>query len=326
LFEHHIIFYRNAHEIAETLNSKLFYLLPVFLAIIVNVIILFGGIYSSKGYLLSMSPFSAETILGVVLQSVLLLSNILTTVAMDCGARIFFALRLCSPKGYSLAACGFMQTPIIKRLSFTNQLSLNSTCRSLMFRFSIIWLFNQSLIFAAFIISAGLTYSTTSMITKPVTCITMDPTNMFDRLYPTFKTELGFAEFVFGNALGCMRSQRSDCLIDSGYSTFVFPPQLTGSIGSGNTIIGPGFWALVSSTCNCRDINSTAFASSGYMTATDISYVKGNITSTAATFLYLSNNAYVVNDDKIKMYMSIGNNKFCGGGYFVFHISSINNF
>jgi hypothetical protein len=55
--------------------------------------------------------------------------------------------------------------------------------------------------------------------------IAFDSTVMFDRTYPTLHQKAGFAEFIQGNALGCMRSERTDCLTDPAGSTFIFGPQ-----------------------------------------------------------------------------------------------------
>jgi hypothetical protein len=70
----------------------------------------------------------------------LLLTNQYTIYAIDIGATIYLAGQLTRKQGYSMAACGYMHQGPTGRLPFTNQLSLNSPCRTFLQRISFIWL------------------------------------------------------------------------------------------------------------------------------------------------------------------------------------------
>jgi hypothetical protein len=304
--------YPNAHEIAETLGSKLVEMIVILTSIVVNIGTLILASYLAKGITVPFSPTFAQNIGGVTFEFALLATNILASRAMDCGSNIYFAILLSKTRGYSMAACGFSHASSFNRINFTSQLSLNSTCRSLLRNISLLWLLPQLLLITSPIISTGLNFATTSLVTNPVSCITFDSTTTFDRKYPTFEHESGVAELIFGNALGCMRSQRSDCLISSTASTFIFGPQLEGSIGQANSIIGPGYSALISTSCSCKNLSSPTFSSQGYMTTADLSYILGNMSSISTPFAYLASNTNVTSTE-ITLNVILANYQICGG-------------
>ena len=81
-----------------------------------------------------------NTVGTVIITIFLILSNIITFMALNSGTAAFFGWRMASKQGYSLAVCGFQQASSFFKTSFTGSLSLNSPCRKLLGRIGIVWI------------------------------------------------------------------------------------------------------------------------------------------------------------------------------------------
>ena len=227
---------------------------------------------------------------------------------------------MCSKKGYSIAICGFLQTSHLLRFQFTSLLSLNSPCGKLLKRISYAWMFVFLMVLILPLAATGIKLKTTSMVTAPVSCILMDSTVLRNRLFPTIQSVIGVAEFIFGNAMGCMTSQRSDCT-DPNASSFIFGPQLEGSIGMANSIIGPGYNLQIESNCRCQNFSDPASLTSANLLNTwDISNILNQIETSTTLFIYMSTtsdgalNATTLADPSSAVFTTtMGNTNYCGG-------------
>ncbi|KAJ3410415.1 hypothetical protein HDV05_003826, partial [Chytridiales sp. JEL 0842] len=159
----------------------------------------------------------------------------------------------------------------------------------------------------------GVTSKVVRDVSLPVDCIVFDSKMVTDRGYPTLTSTAGVAEYIFGNALGCMRSQRTDCLTNSTGSTFIFGPQIQGAIGSGNTIIGPGYQALISIDCVCGNLTSTRSNFNGWINQADRANMLRNLNSTSLAFLYMATAMNISETNGIEHTIVMGNTPVCGG-------------
>jgi hypothetical protein len=132
--------YPNAREICETTATKMQGFLAILLVVFINSILVYFGNAMKVGVRVSISPKTVQYTGGVFVEIMLLLTNSLTIHAFDTAVAILLASRLTHKEGYSMASCGFMHERHFKRLSFTNQLSLNSPCRKTLQRLSFLWI------------------------------------------------------------------------------------------------------------------------------------------------------------------------------------------
>jgi hypothetical protein len=172
--------------------------------------------------------------------------------------------------------------------------------------------------------ATGVSKSIIQEIQAEVPCIVFDPTRLQDRTYPTLESTAGVGEYIYGDALGCQRSERTECLTKPYGSDFYFGPQLEGVIGSGDTIIGDGFGMVVSTNCTCYDVNDPILITKGKLVDTDISTLNSTLKRLDNMFIFLSrainiteNNATSSSsshmESGIEMTLVLGNSKVCGG-------------
>ncbi|KAJ1340509.1 hypothetical protein BSLG_004895 [Batrachochytrium salamandrivorans] len=148
--------------------------------------------------------------------------------------------------------------------SFAAQLSLNSTCRSLFSRISVIWIILEMMKWLTPISATAMSGSSLHMDSGKVECIVYSQSGApFDRQWPTVSTEAGFAELIFGSSLGILRSETS-----ANQTTFVMSPQIIGVVNDGDTIIGSGFLTNIQTSCNCISNNITGVMSAGLSNTT----------------------------------------------------------
>ncbi|KAJ3308810.1 hypothetical protein HDU76_003807, partial [Blyttiomyces sp. JEL0837] len=303
----------NAREISETVGSKSKEIVVIALVVLTNIGLFLLGHAMSQGLIVNLSPTVITYAGGVTIEITLLITNALTAYALDAGTSIYIATLLTRRKGYSMAVCGYMQTPQALRLSFTNQLSLNSPCRKNLQRAAYFFIIVELIKILSPIGATGVQSELVREITDQVTCLQFDSSRLRDRQFPTIQSTNGVAEFIYGNALGCMRSERVDCLTDPNGSTFVFGPQLDGAIGSGDTIIGPGYTALIATTCKCYNVTDKAVIARGLLTDDDRVKLQQAISTVFAPFLVLSSNINSTETDGIRFNMALGNVQTCGG-------------
>ncbi|KAI8839608.1 hypothetical protein BC829DRAFT_492793 [Chytridium lagenaria] len=230
-----------------------------------NSLLIWLAFAMKKGANVSLSKSLVQSIGPISLQVILIVMNMVTIHVADMAATIFLADKLTS-KGYSMASCGFMHKKPLSRFAFSNQLSLNSPCRMLLSRMSLIWIILEGMMILSPFGASGVSVESVREIANMVPCILLDSSQVRDRLYPSIETSLGVAEFIFGDALGCMRSQ-SLCT-DQG-SQFAFGPQLVGAIKDGDTIVGPGYTAFINTHCDCYNVSDAAVVEAGLLTPED---------------------------------------------------------
>jgi hypothetical protein len=185
--------YPNARELSETVGSKTKEVVIIIVVAIFNLLIIILGRAMMDGIQMQLPPSAVQYAGGVVLELVLLISNVLTIYVMDIGATIFIANLLTSKKGYSLAVCGYIQSPPLMRLSFTNQLSLNSPCRKYLQRVAAWWIVVEFMKVLSPIGATGVISVPVRSTSDPIDCILFDSTVYIDRGYPTVESSNGVA-------------------------------------------------------------------------------------------------------------------------------------
>lgn len=131
--------YPNARELSETFQTKIREMSWVFVSLIVNGLLIIFQINMSTGINIPV-PISIIEVLGILLLEILfLLANIITIQALDDSFAAYFGSRIASKQGYSVAVCGFYQASSLGKSGFCSSLSLNSKCRKLLGRMSIMW-------------------------------------------------------------------------------------------------------------------------------------------------------------------------------------------
>ena len=132
--------FSTAREISETFTMKLYGMKWCFFSLIINSLLLYLQVRMGEGIVMPFAVGLLNTVGTVVIEILLLFANIVTFQALNSGSAALFGSWIANANGYSLAVCGFQQTSAIKKSSFCSNLSLNSTCRKLLGRISIIWI------------------------------------------------------------------------------------------------------------------------------------------------------------------------------------------
>ncbi|TPX34475.1 hypothetical protein SmJEL517_g02827 [Synchytrium microbalum] len=198
----------NAQEICETLFMKLLAMKNCILALVINSGLLWLTIMLSVGLPVQLSSRAVETFGPVVVEICLLISNLVTILAMDDALAIFFGRLFVSPQGYSLAICGFAQASTFSKWQFCSNLSLNSRARKFLSRLSLAWMLAEIFKLTTVITATSISYKEITQTSGSVDCIVYNQDGILsDREYPTFAYEQGLAELVFGSGLGVMRSE-----------------------------------------------------------------------------------------------------------------------
>ncbi|KAJ3224580.1 hypothetical protein HDU81_008460 [Chytriomyces hyalinus] len=303
----------HAREVSENFSRKMTELRYIVLSVVLNTCLIFFAHFSGAGIVLPLSPASVHMTLAVIIEIILLSTNILTTHALDFGVSIFLSMLMTNKSGYGMCACGFIQEHSMKRLKYAQSLSLNSTCRKTLERTSYLWLLLEVTKTLTPIAATAVIHSEMKALSDDVNCIVFEPSlnKMYDRTYPTMESSAGVAEVMFGDALGCMQSERTDC--GEGGSQFVFGPQLQGVVASGDTIVGPGFEMRVATSCQCMDLNSTDVIARGYVNEADQRILLDwNRRANVYPFIMHLSNLNVTNDLFISN-TAMGNIHICGG-------------
>ncbi|KAJ3203395.1 hypothetical protein HDU82_006622, partial [Entophlyctis luteolus] len=205
-----------------------------------------------------------------------------------------------------------MQTFPLGRMQYTGQLSLNSPCRKNLQRFSYLWVLAEALKLLSPIGATGVLSQAVRTHADTVGCIQFqaDLDLMRDRLYPTLTSSAGVAEYLFGNALGCMRSEHSDCPANG--SLFAFGPQLDGVVGQGDTILGNGFTSVIATTCECTDVSSQNAVENGILTLQDQKTMAAALQNLSVPFLMMFDTVKA-SQTQLTSYSVLGHMQVCGG-------------
>ncbi|KAJ3218780.1 hypothetical protein HDU67_004028 [Dinochytrium kinnereticum] len=300
----------HAKEFGESINVKIRELFMISAVVIVNILIIILANGFTDGITIAVPPSVVRYAGGVVIEIVLLISNILTIMAVDAGACIYISgLLTNTKKGYSMAACGFMHTMPMLRTWFTDQLSLSSPCRKMLHRVSFIWLILEAAKLLSPICATGISTELVYTLSTSTACLRYDAIDLMDRGYPTLESTLGVSELIFGSALGCMRSE-GECGHD--HSDFVVGPQLSGVVSSGDTIKAEGFTTDVASNCKCYNITSSLPTSRGLLKAGDGEEVLRIARNQRTPFLYHAKPRNRTANTFTSVHV-LGNTNGCGG-------------
>ena len=167
---------------------------------------------------------------------------------MDNGFEALYGSFLAT-KGVSMTVCGFAQTFSLFKLSFANELSLNSTVRKNLSRLAYLWIIAELLKLLSPIPATALIAQEVKTDFGQTDCIELTQLDVpSDRKWPDVDVEAGVAELIFGNSIGILRSQISDPLEAT---TAIMAPQLVGAVDDGDTIVGAGFVTDIVTDCKC---------------------------------------------------------------------------
>ncbi|KAI9342020.1 hypothetical protein BDR26DRAFT_859944 [Obelidium mucronatum] len=209
------------------------------LALVLNGLLIVFVQNIEHGMLVSIEASLIANYGGVVLELVLLICNIVTIWSLEEAC-----------KGFSLAVCGYLQTPSFGKLAFSQTLSLTSPSRKILTRISFIWITVESLKLATPFSAIALKSKQYAKFNDVTDCayFIQDPeTGPVDRNWPTLDTEGGVGEYVFGSSLGILRSEVGGLNV----TTAQYPPTLISGLNHGDTIVGLGFTVDILSTCKC---------------------------------------------------------------------------
>jgi hypothetical protein len=301
----------NAREVSETFTTKLTNMFWCFFALVVNIVLLYYFVQMGTGLTLPIGIDSVSTVGSVVIEILLILANLAALKALNDGAAAFFGHRLSFKKGYSLAVVGFIQTPGIRKFGYCNELSLNSTCRRFLSRISLIWILLELVIILSPFAATSILGEDVRVDEGYVDCIEFGQKfSPVDRQWPTDETEQGFAELIFGTALGQVRSEFPEYNV----TTAVMAPQIVGAVQDGDTMAGSGFTTDIFTTCECTRGNEAADVVDTYnhistTEAEAIVYEVGNLTDLGLVN-YIE---YNETDNTVVVNTFMANFDLCGG-------------
>ena len=115
------------------------------------------------------------------------------------------------------------------KTAFANDLSLNSAARKILTRVSFMWSIMEILKILTPVGASSLRTSVIKSDGFTVDCIEYQQVGApVDRQWPTIKTEIGFAELIFGKSIGRLRSEEevdiTQAIIGPQVRFFVEPP------------------------------------------------------------------------------------------------------
>ena len=200
----------STRPLIEGPNTILHHMLICLVALALNVLLIIFTSRFNSNFEVNVQPDILHLYGGVTLEIVLLVTNIITIVALDKAASVVFGSFLASKSGYSLAACGFMGASPFQKYGFAQQLLLSSKSRKLLSRISLVWILAELLkVLTPFVAVAFDTeaHSSYSEFSNCMVFIQSNKSRPVDRGHPTFFVEQGVAEYAFGSSLGDMRSE-----------------------------------------------------------------------------------------------------------------------
>ncbi|KAJ3200154.1 hypothetical protein HDU82_009139 [Entophlyctis luteolus] len=256
-----------AREIVETWNIIVVKMQWSLISLVVNTLLLAFIFLVHQNIVVSVQQSVVTNYGGVMVEVVLLGSNIVTGFSLDEAASCVFGYLLASPRGFSAAVCGFMQASPVEKWLFSQNLALTSPSRKILARVSVLWILLESLKivtpFSAIALQSApwSSYSDVSDCVYFVQGTQRDGTPaLVDRQWPNLDVAAGVAEYAYGTSLGIMRSETAGV----NATTAMYPPQLISALSSGDTIMGLGFSADIRTQCKCATAVSTlAFEAAG---------------------------------------------------------------
>lgn len=191
---------------------------------------------------------SLEAIGIVIFEIILLLCNVITLKALDDAFAFVCANIICN-RGLSIAAFGFWKSPSVTKYNYASNISLNSTIRIPLSRLSMFWIILEVLKLISPFPATGLRFESHKQPFGTSPCIVFQTEGKFiDRKWPYWQTKVSYAELVFGNGIGVLRSQIPSKM---DYTTAIIFPQIVGAVKDGDSIVGDGFTLDIKSECSC---------------------------------------------------------------------------
>ncbi|KAJ3117728.1 hypothetical protein HDU96_005858 [Phlyctochytrium bullatum] len=301
----------HSRELGDSMSSKIKELIRVAVVAIINGLLIYLAWAMKNGIVVLLPPESVQFGGAVFFEIILLISNLITIHAVDMSSCIYFAqLFTTARKGYSMVTFGYMHTMPLLRIRFAEQLSLNSKCRKLLHRLSFVWLFLELTKLLSPLCATGVSTAKVFTLAPPAGCVSFQPDDISNHGYPTVESNSGVAEFIFGKALGCMRSQE-DC--DGGRSIFVMAPQLLGAVGRGDTIEGQGYQAKIYADCKCYDMEAGLAVQRGLLTEADVRTFLEQQKTQPMAMVYHGSRRLNVTYRQYTDVLVLGNLHACGG-------------
>ncbi|KAJ3321812.1 hypothetical protein HDV06_003814 [Boothiomyces sp. JEL0866] len=241
----------------ELVENKLIFMKWIFGALVMNLILLaiLLELNSSSGLLLTFFGELFNAASPVILEIWMILCFIATQKAMVSGAAAYVGYLITKSEGYSLAACGFVQSSVFEKFSFATKLSYRSTSRNFLTRLSYLWMIQSVSIVLPLYSASTLSSSDYREYAGSLGCVQYEETGTpYDREWPDLYAEMGIGELIFGSSLGIMRSENN---VDN--TTFVIAPQLVDTANDGTTIVGDGFVSTILTSCSCLPTGNASY-------------------------------------------------------------------
>jgi hypothetical protein len=128
-----------------------------------------------------------------------------------------------------------------------------------------------------------------------------------DRNWPTYNSSSGFAELIFGTALGNLRSE-----MDVNVTTMFMTPQMVGALSDGSTLDGPGFVTDILSSCKCKPANTDEWRKiNPKLPLVDAQSMLANLQNTRKLGLY--SHLDMDGEDVVLVSSAISGTSLCGG-------------
>lgn len=239
-------------SVADTTVRKLLFMTQGFVSLSMHVLYLAAILilHSEAGMIL---PFggkgfeNAGPIIAIVwARAAFLVTDQAITDALSAIVGYF----LNAKEGYSIAACGFIQSGFGEKMSFPNRLSFRSTAKPFLTRVSLFYLYHTLMLLLSMMASTGIETYSSRIDSGALMCIqyTQD-LEPFDRGVPRITSAMGVAELTDGTAIGYLRADEKWSFLKN--TVAIFSPQLIDVCNDGSTIKGNGFSTNISTSCFC---------------------------------------------------------------------------
>jgi hypothetical protein len=302
--------HRFAREVSETFTWRLREMKWCFIALISNAL-LFAAIRAmANGVVIAVNKQLTETLDVIVFEILLLITNIFTILAMDSGCAAYFGFQMAT-RGRSMATIGFTQSHAIFKMSFANDLSLNSSVRKILNRLAFGWAIMEILKLITPLGASSVRAKDVRSDAFTVDCIEFHQTSPrpVDRQWPNLEAEIGFAELIFGKSIGRLRSQE-----DVTITKAVVGPQLIGVVNDGDTIVGNGYTIDILSNCYCSSDDSAASLESVGVPQADSALFQSAAHSIQSRNIFMTNSmAKFSSNNSVVVYTAFFNTPLCGG-------------
>ncbi|KAJ3324754.1 hypothetical protein HDV06_006012 [Boothiomyces sp. JEL0866] len=252
----------NANKLGkELVENKFSFMKWIFIALALNIVLLIflQELVSPNGFIVGFLGSELQLSSTVILELWMLICYLAIQKAMMSGASAYVGYLITRPQGYSLAACGFIQSDLFSKFFFASKLSFRSPSRTFLSRLSYLWVIQTLTLVLPLFSASTIAASNYYVYSGTLGCLIYTQNGQpYDRYWPSLQAEMGFAELCFGTAMGVLRSEE-----DVPHSTFITAPQLIDTAADGTIIVGNGYVTSISTTCKCIDTGSAANIAKG---------------------------------------------------------------